>query len=169
MGISYHEGAVIDYLRADRSLFVNTECCIQINEAEDPDTSGPHWYCDAVAADFRERTIFLCEISYANPPRSLQKRLADWTKHWPNVCAALARDSHLPQEWPVRPWLFVPEHQVDWIVQKVRDLQEGASVGEHLPDPRITPLEFVQPWKYKSWNRTGEKPKPEAVPERMRT
>src|SRR5260370_41944842 len=42
-----------------RFVFVNTECCIQINPADNPDRSGPHWYCDAVAADFRSKTVFL--------------------------------------------------------------------------------------------------------------
>ena len=35
-------------------------------------------------------------------------------------------------------------------------------------DPPITPLEMIQPWKYSSWNRVGEHPKPEIIPERMR-
>ena len=29
--MNYYESVVIDYLRADRALFVNTECCIQLN------------------------------------------------------------------------------------------------------------------------------------------
>lgn len=51
--MDYYQNVVIDYLRADRALFVNAECCIQVNPASNPDASGPHWYCDAVAADFR--------------------------------------------------------------------------------------------------------------------
>jgi hypothetical protein len=50
--MNYYESVVVDYLRADRAIFVNTECCIQLNEAVNPDNSGPHWYCDAVAVDF---------------------------------------------------------------------------------------------------------------------
>jgi len=30
--MNYYESVVIDYLRADRSVFVNTEYCIQINK-----------------------------------------------------------------------------------------------------------------------------------------
>jgi hypothetical protein len=33
--------------------------------------------------------------------------------------------------------------------------------------PRITPLEMVQPWKYKSWNRIGEADKPAGIPREM--
>ena len=61
--MDYYQGIVIDYLRADRAVFVNTECCIQLNESDNP--AQPHWYCDAVAVDFRCRRIFLCEISYS--------------------------------------------------------------------------------------------------------
>jgi hypothetical protein len=32
----------MDYLPADRAVFVNTEFCIQINQAANPDNSGPH-------------------------------------------------------------------------------------------------------------------------------
>ena len=31
--MNYYESVVIDYLRADRAIFVNTEYCIQLNEA----------------------------------------------------------------------------------------------------------------------------------------
>ena len=41
--MNYYESVVIDYLRADRAIFVNTEFCIQINEAANPDNSGPHY------------------------------------------------------------------------------------------------------------------------------
>ena len=169
MGISHFEGVVVEYLRADRALFVNPECCIQINEGDNPDTSGPHWYCDAVAADFREHVVFLCEISFASPPKALEKRLAGWAAHWSDVCAALVRDSHLPVEWPVRPWLFVPEQQIEWIVGKVRALQANQGSAPGLPEPRITPLEWVQPWRFRSWDRRGEESKPSSVPEGMRS
>ena len=54
--MNYYESVVMDYLRADRAVFLNTEYCIQINPGN-PDTSGPHWYCDAVALDFRAKEI----------------------------------------------------------------------------------------------------------------
>ena len=74
--MNYYESVAIDYLRADRSIFVNTECCIQLNQAHNPDTSGPHWYCDAVAVDFKGKTIFLVEISYGKQLTELTKRLS---------------------------------------------------------------------------------------------
>ena len=43
IAMDHFEGVVLDYLRADRALFVNSQCCIQLNEGANPDTSGPHW------------------------------------------------------------------------------------------------------------------------------
>ncbi len=46
--MDYYASIVIDYLRANRSTFVNTDYCIQVNPGN-PDTSGSPWYWDAVA------------------------------------------------------------------------------------------------------------------------
>jgi hypothetical protein len=93
--MDYYERVVIDYLRADRAVFVNTEFCIQVNPAKNPDTSGPHWYCDVVVLDFRSQTIFLCEISYAANLSGLVKRLKGWHEHWDKVRKAVWRDGLL--------------------------------------------------------------------------
>lgn len=165
----HYQGVVIEYLRADQSLFLNTECCIQLNPGENPDTTGPHWYCDAVAANFGSNTIFLCEFSYSNSLQALQDRLASWNEHWDGICGALDRDSKLPTrdsklptgDWRVRPWLFVPQKCVETLCKKLK------STGRIQPlrfQPRITTLEMVQPWEYCSYNRIGEKPKPDCIP-----
>jgi hypothetical protein len=72
---------VVEYLRADRAVFVNTECCIQLDKDRNVDKTK-HWYCDAVAADFRHKTVFLCETSFATPPTSLINRLREWHANW---------------------------------------------------------------------------------------
>ena len=144
--MDHFEGVVLDYLRADRALFVNNQCCIQINSGSNPDTSGPHWYCDAVAVSFREQVVYLCEITFATTSSSLLTRLRAWNDHWEAIKTALCRDSNLPEAWPVRPWLFVPEAQV------VR-LRSNLAGMKALPNPRITALEEVVPWRYRSWDR----------------
>ena len=93
--MDYYESVMIHYLRSDRAIFVNPECCIQLNPADNPDKSGSHWYCDAVAADFRNKTIFLCEVSYSKGLSSLTKRLREWHDHWEGLCVALTRESFL--------------------------------------------------------------------------
>jgi hypothetical protein len=151
--MDYYENIVIDYLRADRALFVNTQCCLQLVKAHNPDTSGRHWYCDAVAADFRSHTVFLCEISYGSQLSALCKRLKDWQDHWKSLVDALKRDCYLPLEWPVHVWLFVPKHVVSLLEKRL------SRIGNGLPlnfIHKITELENVQPWLYCSWDRTAE-------------
>jgi hypothetical protein len=147
--MNYYESVVMDYLRADRAIFLNTEYCIQINPGN-PDTSGPHWYCDVVALDFLSKEIFLCEISYAVRLADLIKRLKGWHDNWKGVCDAVARDSFLSKPWPVRPWLFVPESRVPLLEQRLGEIANGQPL--HFL-PKITHLEMVQPWRYASWNR----------------
>jgi len=36
--VDHFEGVVLDFLRADRRLFVNSQCCIQLNPGSNPDT-----------------------------------------------------------------------------------------------------------------------------------
>lgn len=166
--MDYYQGVVTDYLRADRAVFVNTECCIQLHESPNPDSSGPHWYCDAVAVDFKSNTVFLCEVSYARDLGALLRRLREWRAQWPEVRAALARDCRVPAHWPVRPWVFVPEECVSRAVTGIRGLGEPYGTSDAMPVPRITTLEMVVPWRYVSWNRREEQEKPAEIPEEMR-
>ena len=107
----------------------------------------------------------MCEISYSKGLPTLSKRLREWHDDWVKVCYALTRDSFLNEDWPVRPWLFVPEQLVPLLLRRLEEI--GA--GEPLKfSPRITTLEKIQPWQYQSWNRTSELDKPVIVPEAMR-
>ena len=157
-----YEGVVIDYLRADRNIFLNTEYCIQLDPGKDLQKDR-HWFCDGVALEFSTKTVFLCEISYASNLTALFNRLKAWHKNWSAIREALERDSSLsvlssstssPEPWKVRPWLFVP-----FIPEEPK--KYGALLVEKLAPvksvlrPRITPLEMVQPWNY-DWNRNGE-------------
>ena len=149
--MSHFEDIVLEFLRADRSIFINSQCCIQLNPGDNPDTSGPHWYCDAVAVNFRKKVIYLCEITYASPPSSLMKRLAAWNKDWPLLCKALIRDSGVPSDWLAIPWLFVPEKLKPTVNAFLDKLPRSS-----MPSPIITALEEILPWQYRSWNRVTE-------------
>lgn len=149
--MDHFETIVLDYLRADRSMFVNYQCCIQLNPGSNPDTSGPHWYCDAVAVGFKQQAVYLCEITYASPPASLMRRLTAWSKDWLHLRQALARDSSLPASWPVTPWLFIPRSLQSRMSIFLSDLDTS-----EMPVPRITYLEDVLPWQYRSWDRVPD-------------
>jgi hypothetical protein len=159
----FYQGIVAEYLRADRSVFVNTECLIQLHANE----SSPHWYCDVVAVNLRSESVFLCEVSFAGTLAAMLKRLAAWNTHWPDVCDALRRDCSLPPAWHVRPWLFVPEACVKKAVVGVNRIGRSPGDSRRIPDPRITTLEAVPPWKYCTWDRRGEAEKPTSVPPSM--
>jgi hypothetical protein len=171
MAMDYFQGIVVEYLRADRSVFVNTECLIQLNPIGLPDK--PHWYCDALAVDFRRSTVFLCEVSYAAAVGALVKRLGAWNAHWSKVCIALKRDCSLSTgvNWSFRPWLFVHDEGIPFLVKGISRIGTGKGESREMPDPLISTLEMVVPWKYKSWNRVGEdeRKKPPSIPESMRT
>jgi len=149
--MDHYQAVVTEYLRADRAVFVNTECLLQLEPGEMPakDTS---WYCDAVAVDLREGKVYLCEITYAGSLSLLLRRLGAWRRHWSAVRVALMRDCAVRADWEVQPWVFLPRALIPQLRAKLLLAEDGAS-GEAMPYPLITALEEVVPWKYRSWNR----------------
>jgi len=160
--MDYFQGVVTEYLRADRAMFINTECCIQLNPGINPDRTGPHWFCDAVAVNLRDKEVFLCEVTYSKTLDALAKRLSGWAGSWGLLRVALTRDCGLIHEWPVRPWLFVPQDLRKLLEQKLIKIQNVGDEPDKMPQPKITDLEDVTPWKYKSWNRYEQPSSPDA-------
>ena len=170
--MDYYQGVVTEYLRADRSVFVNPECFIQIIKGRKP-PKGSSWYCDILAVQFGSEQsgpsgVFLCEVTYSESLSALIKRLRAWNHNWEEIRKALVEYSHLPSDWPVRPWLFVPEDKVGKkCAQKLVDVLKQLDAREGLKfTPRITSLEMVQPWAYPD-DKTVEmmKLKPACIPE----
>jgi hypothetical protein len=152
--MDYYQGIVTEYLRADRAMFVNTECCIQLNPGQNPDRTGPHWYCDAVAINLRDREVFLCEISFSSSLADLGKRLSGWHANWHALRHALARDLYIDPSWPVTPWVFVPQELFRTLESRLaRTYRNETMSPEQMPYTKATFLEEVVPWKYRSWNR----------------
>jgi hypothetical protein len=137
----YYQDVVVDYLREQRSFFINVEFCIQLHEKFA--AKGDHWYCDAVAVDFENTTAYLCEVTYAKGLGKLLHRLAQWQANWPAVVAAMHRDSRIPSTWSVTPWLFIPESFK--ANEKLEKLQAAAAASP-MPAPKITALEEIVPW-----------------------
>lgn len=151
--MDYFQGVVSDYLRAKRSRFVNTEYMINL-DIDGTYGKDRHWYCDAVALDFADSTIHLCEITYSKTLHSVSKRLQFWCNHWPEVVAAIFRDSELKGEWEVFPRVFVPAALKPTLDIRTNLLKWPEPCARRMPKPIVTTLEEVLPWKYRSWNGT---------------
>ena len=156
--MDYFQGVVAEYLRADRSTFVNPEFCLQLDEGVKEPSKGTSWYIDLLAVSFKDKTVYLCEVTYAKVPGALISRLTAWCSNWQRMLETVRRDAGVPADWPVRPWLFVPEVGIKTLVAKLPPLPVI---------PRITPLEMTEPWKYNGWNRHGEAAKPWSIPPEM--
>lgn len=149
--MDYFQGVVTEYLVADRASFVNTELFIQL-DADEP-RKGKHWYCDAAAANFRESTFYLCEVTYSKTMSALAKRLFAWNAHWPDLQDAIRRDCCVPESWRIQPWAFIPESYGAALKSKIAALGQSENLVDSMPYPKITYLENVVPWKYDPWNR----------------
>lgn len=153
--MDYFQGVVAEYLRADRAVFVNSECLIQLDAGAALPKSR-HWYCDMVAVNFRETKVYLCEISYSSTMYALLTRLRAWETHWPTLAAAVSRDCGIPSTWKVEPWLFIPAARHLELNSKLATFIKTDGEAHFMPAPRVTHLEDVTPWKYPSWNRQSD-------------
>ena len=153
--MDYFQGVVTNYLRASRSTFVNTEFLIQL-DAGDKQLKDRHWYCDAMAVDFKKKTVYLCEITYSATMQALLTRLREWQTHWDELSRALMRDSGVPQDWTVHPWVFIPKKNHPAFTKKLSEFKGPPSTGLQMPSPRVTYLESVVPWQYSTWDRKND-------------
>ena len=150
--MDFFQGVVVEYLRADRGVFVNPELLIQLDKG-DSLGKGRHWYCDAAAASFKEKTVFLCGISYSQTLSTLLKRLQSWADNWADIKKAMVRNAGIPSDWQILPWVFIPMECRATFDKKVVALTHGKS-AETMSEPRISYLESVVPWKYRrTWDR----------------
>ena len=149
--MDYFQGVVIDFLRSKRTRFVNTEYMINL-DLEGTYKKGRHWYCDAVAIDFADSTVQLCEITYSKSLQAVVKRLQLWCMHWPDIIQAVHRDSALHGVWSIVPRVFVPQALHPTLAARLACLKRPESSAIVMPQPEVTLLEAVLPWKYRSWN-----------------
>jgi hypothetical protein len=150
--VDYFQGVVSEYLRADRATFVNPECLLQLEPGDVP-AKGTHWYCDVVAANFRECAIYLCEVTYSTTLHALLGRLHAWSSNWTALRSAIVRDCGVPESWHIQPWLFIPEERHAVLRKKLPTIKNIGDPNGSMPSPRVTYLESVVPWKYRTWDR----------------
>ena len=145
--MDYYQGIVAEYLDADRAVFVNNECFLQLESGNNP-PKGTSWYCDMVAVNLRESTVYLCEVTYSASLQALLDRLKAWDSHWHRLRSAIQRDCSISSEWNIQPWVFIPKDR-RWIL-------DAKHQSTQMPTLRVTHLESIVPWKYQSWNRTKD-------------
>ena len=156
--MDYYQNVVGEYLRANRSMFINPEFFLSLDEGKE--IKGRTWYIDLLVADFAMKRLLLCEVSYEKALSKLHERLRNWSMHWTEIEKAIKRDSKMPNDWSVRPWLFLPEAQLGKFLAKLT----------YFPvKPLITPLEMTVPWSFCTWDRLSEGPKPSIIPADMQT
>ena len=145
--MDYFQGVVLEYLRANRSCFVNPEFWIRGNLEKPHDK--PHWFVDVLAVDMKFKAVYLCEVTYAKQPRALIQRLQSWSKHWDIISQTLKEDTCIDKDWPVIPWVFGAPDTLKVVEPALERL---------FPDPksRMTSLEQVVPWKYCTYDRKEE-------------
>ncbi|SRR6266478_575163 len=146
----YFQGVVAEYLRADRGMFVNPEILLQLDTGASP-KKGRSWYCDLMAVSLREKAVFLCEVTYSSSASGLIARLGAWREHWAGLRLALQRDCGVDPAWTVSPWVFLPEDRKAVYHRKLARLGPLGFPG--MPEPKVTFLEHVVPWKYRTWDR----------------
>lgn len=103
--------------------------------------------------NFRERTAYLCEVTYSRTLSALLERLEAWSRHWVALRQAMVRDCFVPEEWELRPWLFIPKDHNKVLDTKLPTLVALGDGLSQMPKPRVTHLESVVPWKYRNWDR----------------
>jgi hypothetical protein len=144
--MDHYKAVVMEYLQADQTVFVNTECCIRLDEQGHPEKKGEHWFCDAVAIDLRHRAVYLCDVAHKLQP--LLRKIAAWAEGWEAVTTTLRRDCKVPATWRIHVWLFIPRDAVEDLDSKLEDLRRTAGCPFKV---KITALEDVQPWRFQTW------------------
>jgi hypothetical protein len=150
--MDYFQGVVAEYLRANRSTFINTECMIQLDEGSVP-AKGRHWFCDIIAVNLVEKRVYLCEVTFSKTLGALTKRLQTWSANWPAIKAALVRDCGVNQDWAVTPWLFIPRALRPVLDARLAQLKGVGAGDPSMPTPKVNHLEEVVPWEYQHWDR----------------
>jgi len=144
--MDYFQGVVVEFLRANRGVFVNTECMIQLDT--DELKKGRHWFCDVMAVDFHHKSVYLCEVTYSKTLHALLTRLKTWDTNWKALCDAVCRDAGIDREWTVTPWVFIPQSCLMTYKGKLPLFLQARGDATQMPKPRLTLLEKVVPWAY---------------------
>lgn len=146
--MDHFKTVVMDYLQSDKAVFVNAECCLQLDPLADSERHGQSCSCDAVAIDLRHRAVYLCHAAFEHKLHAFIEELYVWTRNWDSIKASLQRDCGVPANWRVYVWLFVPKDSIEMADEKLEQLRQ--TIGSKFK-VKITALEDAQPWRASTW------------------
>ncbi len=112
--MDYYQGVVADYISADRSTFVSGEYLLE------PEGRGnKHWFIDMLAVSVRDKTVYLCEVTYNKQLSNIAKKVREFHEMTEGISQALLREAGIPITWTIRPWLFVPRDNGPKLVKRL--------------------------------------------------
>ena len=132
-------------------MFINMDCRIQLDQKTP--VKKRHWYCPIIAVNFRESTVYLCQITYSIQIDPIITHFQIWDSHWDLLCAAVARDCLVPASWKIQPLLFIPQERHAELTKKLSKLQNSEPAFKQMPTPKVIYLESVTPWNYPQYDR----------------
>jgi hypothetical protein len=153
--MDYYQGVVREFLQLDRSIFIHEELVIDLdfdeNRPQGKNLKGRHWICDLAALSQKEKTLYLGEVTYSKSLQSIISRFDSWSQHWPDIVESLMRDSGIDRSWQICPWAFIPKKNKELFREKINKLPKIGLGKTQMPNPKMTFLEEVVPWKSKNW------------------
>lgn len=151
--MDHYKTVVMDFLQSDRTVFLNAECCLGLGDPTSKEKRSEHCACNAVAIDLRHGAVYLVETTLEDKLPSLVRKLANWTKHWDSIKAALHRECRVPADWRVHVWLFVPRNSIEMLEEKLEHMRQTLGARFKV---KLTALEDVQPSRIANWERHEE-------------
>lgn len=132
------EEAVATWLVADGRTLIAPQYPVRIG---DPTTREPVMWPDILAVQPKDRQIFLCEVTWAEPSSRNRDKIAKYRDHLENIRASLEHWLGIGDDgdgWQFSVWYFVPAAHVEKIEEmKTDDLRL-----------KVTALEDLKPWTY---------------------
>jgi hypothetical protein len=94
--MSYYEEIVAEYLCSERTRFVSPGFNLDLGGAG-PFGKGRNWWIDVLAIDFKDKTVYLCEATFAKQPNYMFHRLRTWAALWSEIRVNLFHVTQAPR------------------------------------------------------------------------
>ena len=145
MAITHHQEIVVQYLTADPRIFVSEEYLVEWGTGK-----GQSIWVDVIAVNLTEEVVYLVEVTTDPAARQIVQKLnKTYSQLLSTVRASLLGGIGLPQNWQIRPWIFIRREAVPKVLNKL----------EAPVYPKVTYLNTTAwEWEYGKARRRGEEP-----------